>query len=42
MEERRLDKAPPFSLLDTRGVARRLDEFLQNGPVLLAFHRGTW
>jgi peroxiredoxin len=34
--------APQFELPDTRGVIHALDEFLQRGPLLLAFHRGTW
>lgn len=34
--------APTFSLPDSRGVVHTLDEFLRQGPVLLAFHRGTW
>jgi len=34
--------APPFTLADTRGVERTLADYLALGPVLLAFHRGTW
>jgi peroxiredoxin len=36
------DKAPAFSLLTQKGAVRTLAEFLAAGPVLLAFHRGTW
>lgn len=34
--------APSFALPDSRGVVHTLDEFLRHGPLLLAFHRGTW
>jgi peroxiredoxin len=34
--------APPFELPTQKGDLRSLAEFLQEGPVLLAFHRGTW
>jgi peroxiredoxin len=37
-----LQTAPPFALPDTWGVVHSLDEFLHRGPLLLAFHRGTW
>ena len=37
-----LAMAPPFELPTQRGVMRSLTQFLQTGPVLLAFHRGTW
>lgn len=37
-----LASAPPFELPDQKGELRSLDSFLQRGPVLLAFHRGTW
>ena len=33
--------APPFELPTQKG-APSLAEFLAKGPVLLAFHRGTW
>ncbi len=36
------DKAPEFSLPTQRGEPRPLRDFLRQGPVLLAFHRGTW
>jgi peroxiredoxin len=34
--------APPFELPTQKGDLRSLTEFLRKGPVLLAFHRGTW
>jgi peroxiredoxin len=34
--------APPFELPTQKGELRSLAEFLEKGPVLLAFHRGTW
>jgi peroxiredoxin len=34
--------APDFVLPDTDGRQRRLGDFLSSGPVVLAFHRGTW
>jgi peroxiredoxin len=34
--------APPFELPTQKGAARSLAQFLEKGPVLLAFHRGTW
>jgi peroxiredoxin len=36
------DTAPDFTLPTQRGVPQRLADFLAGGPVLLAFHRGTW
>jgi peroxiredoxin len=42
MNERAPEKAPPFALPDTHGIVQTLDEFLRRGPLLLAFHRGTW
>lgn len=36
------DRAPDFSLPDARGGVRTLAQYLANGPLLLAFHRGTW
>ena len=38
----RLTIAPPFELPDQKGNIRSLASFLAAGPVLLAFHRGTW
>jgi peroxiredoxin len=37
-----LTRAPAFSLPTQKGDLRSLEDFLQKGPVLLAFHRGTW
>lgn len=37
-----LTKAPPFSLPDQKGRPHTLQAYLERGPVLLAFHRGTW
>ena len=34
--------APPFELPTQKGEKKSLAEFLAKGPVLLAFHRGTW
>jgi peroxiredoxin len=34
--------APPFELPTQKGEVRSLAGFLAKGPVLLAFHRGTW
>ncbi len=34
--------APPFALPNQRGEAHSLADYLLLGPVLLAFHRGTW
>lgn len=34
--------APPFELPTQKGDLQSLAQFLQKGPVLLAFHRGTW
>lgn len=35
-------KAPDFALPTHEGVKKSLGDFLARGPVLLAFHRGTW
>jgi len=37
-----LRHAPLFELQNHKGEMRSMAQFLQNGPVLLAFHRGTW
>jgi peroxiredoxin len=37
-----LATAPPFELPTQKGDVRSLASFLTKGPVLLAFHRGTW
>jgi peroxiredoxin len=34
--------APQFTLPNPRGEKKSLADFLMLGPVLLAFHRGTW
>lgn len=36
------DLAPAFTLPTQKGEPRSLAEYLAKGPVLLAFHRGTW
>ena len=37
-----LTMAPPFSLPNQKGKVSALQDYLTQGPVLLAFHRGTW
>ena len=37
-----LTTAPPFELPTQKGEVLSLASFLEKGPVLLAFHRGTW
>jgi peroxiredoxin len=37
-----LQHAPDFTLPTQKGDRRSLADFLAKGPVLLAFHRGTW
>ena len=37
-----LTDAPPFELPTQKGDLRSLAQYLAKGPVLLAFHRGTW
>ena len=41
-ERSTLVAAPSFTLPTQKGEMRSLAEFLEKGPVLLAFHRGTW
>ncbi len=36
------DNAPAFSLQTQKGDVRTLAGLLAVGPLLLAFHRGTW
>ncbi len=36
------DRAPAFELKTQKGATRTLGDFLAAGPLLLAFHRGTW
>ncbi len=35
-------RAPDFSLPNQHGTVRDLGDYLEFGPLLLAFHRGTW
>jgi hypothetical protein len=37
-----LGTAPAFELPTHKGELRTLASFLDKGPLLLAFHRGTW
>ena len=37
-----LTTAPPFELPTQKGDLVSLEALLVRGPVLLAFHRGTW
>ena len=37
-----LTMAPPFRLPTQKGDPKSLEDYLKRGPVLLAFHRGTW
>ena len=37
-----LATAPPFTLPTQKGDQRSLADYLKKGPVILAFHRGTW
>jgi peroxiredoxin len=37
-----LTTAPPFELPNQKGQMQSLQNYLDKGPVLLAFHRGTW
>ena len=37
-----LTTAPPFELPTQKGDRQSLASFLARGPVVLAFHRGTW
>jgi peroxiredoxin len=36
------EQAPEFALPTNRGDRQTLASYLASGPVLLAFHRGTW
>jgi peroxiredoxin len=40
--ESSLTVAPAFELPTQKGALRSLAQLLERGPVLLAFHRGTW
>lgn len=35
-------RAPDFTLVNQKGEGTSLAALLRGGPVLLAFHRGTW
>ena len=37
-----LRSAPPFELPTQKGELQSLAQLLEKGPLLLAFHRGTW
>ncbi len=37
-----LRTAPHFELPTQKGDRQSLKGFLERGPVILAFHRGTW
>jgi peroxiredoxin len=34
--------APPFELPNQKGERKSLAAYLAQGPLVLAFHRGTW
>jgi peroxiredoxin len=36
------DRAPAFTLPTQRGEPRALADAVTRGPVIVAFHRGTW
>ena len=36
------DKAPDFTLKNTRSRVVHLDDLLRRGPVVLSFYRGRW
>jgi len=36
------DRAPDFSLQNTRGETVRLSDLVSEGPVVLSFYRGKW
>ena len=36
------DKAPDFTLKDTKGLPVTLSGLLKKGPVVLGFYRGRW
>jgi hypothetical protein len=46
MDERQIpsvgEKAPEFSLADSTGVARRLDDLVADGTCVVVFYRGHW
>jgi peroxiredoxin len=46
MDERQIpsvgEKAPAFTLADTTGVVRRLDDLVAGGLCVVVFYRGHW
>lgn len=36
------DSAPQFSLKETDGAVKSLDDLLKDGPLVLSFYRGKW
>jgi peroxiredoxin len=46
MDERQIpsvgEKAPEFSLADSTGVERRLDDLVADGTCVVVFYRGHW
>lgn len=42
MTVRKGDRAPLFTLCNTKGIPRAFADYLARGPALLGFHRGTW
>ena len=46
MDEREIpsvgEKAPAFTLADSTGVVRRLDDLIAGGLCIVVFYRGHW
>jgi peroxiredoxin len=46
MDERQIpsvgEKAPAFTLADSTGVVRRLDDLVADGLCIVVFYRGHW
>jgi hypothetical protein len=46
MDERKIpsvgEKAPEFTLADSTGVVRRLDDLVAGGMCVVVFYRGHW
>jgi peroxiredoxin len=36
------DRAPDFTLVDSQGAPRRLQELVAEAPLVLIFYRGHW
>ena len=36
------DKAPDFTLKDHKGIEKRLQDYLADGPVIVTWYRGGW